>query len=56
MDYLPSTVTYVSSQPNGNVAGNLVYWNGITMAPGSTGEYFIRATINNTATGNIVNI
>ena len=56
MDVLPSTVTYISSQPNSIINGNIIYWTWITLLPWATGEYFIRGMINNTATGNITNI
>ena len=56
LDNLPSSLTYVSSQPSANVNWNTIYRNGITLLPWATGEYIINAIINSNTASIITNI
>ena len=50
-DYLPYTMTYLSSSPAGIVSGNAVSWNTGTLSPGETRSYQVTGTFPATANG-----
>lgn len=50
-EYLPYTVTYVSSNPSGIVSGNAVSWNTGTLSPGETQNYLVTGTFPSSANG-----
>ncbi len=50
-DYLPYTMTYVSSSPAGIVSGNAVSWNTGVLSPGEARSYQVTGTFPGTANG-----
>ena len=50
-DYLPYTMTYVSSSPAGAVSGNAVSWNADTLSPGQAKSFQVTGKFPDTANG-----
>lgn len=50
VDTLPTGLTYVSSNPSGSVAGNLITWNAGSMVTGSSNTYTITVRGNQSGT------
>ncbi|MCQ8893624.1 MAG: glycosyl hydrolase [Methanolinea sp.] len=50
-DYLPYTMTYLSSSPNGTLSGNSVSWDAGTLSPGETRTFQVTGKFPDTANG-----